>query len=101
MRIQEDLLPKAATVRWVAAHRSHLWLTAFGCGGILCFDFALELASDVVDQVRQHVVGVALEGVGDVLLRNAVPLGQALEHLAQLGLRLAHVDVQLLKPSPS
>ena len=44
--------------------------------------------------------GIALDGVGDVLLRDAVAFGQPLEHLTQLGLGFAHVGVQLLEPLP-
>ena len=58
----------------------------------------LEVPLHRVDKIRQHAVGVAVDRVVDILLRNAVACGQALENFAQLGLRLAPVGVQLFQP---
>jgi hypothetical protein len=44
----------------------------------------LEVALEAINQIEKHVVGIAVDGVGDVLLRDAVLLGQALQNLAQL-----------------
>jgi hypothetical protein len=51
-------------------------------------------------EVREHVVGITLDGVVDVLLQNTVPFGQALQDLAQLGLGRALVGVKLFQTFP-
>jgi hypothetical protein len=38
----------------------------------------LKVPLDRIDKVRKHVVGIAVDRVVDVLLRNAMPFGQAL-----------------------
>src|SRR5450631_483172 len=64
------------------------------------FAFVLEVPLHRVDEVRKHVVGITVDGVVDVLLRNAVPFGQALQDLAQFGLGRALVDTELLQAVP-
>jgi hypothetical protein len=60
----------------------------------------LEVALEAIDQIGKHVVGIAVDRVGDVFLRDAVLLGQALQDLAQLGLGLALVGLELLEMLP-
>ena len=46
------------------------------------FAFVLQVPLYRIDNVREHVVGIAVDRVVYVLLRNAVPFGQALQDLA-------------------
>jgi hypothetical protein len=55
----------------------------------------LELPLDRIDEVGEHVVGVAVDRVVDILLRNAVTFGQALQDFAKLSLGLAPIGVEL------
>ena len=39
----------------------------------------LKVPLDRIDKIREHVVGIAVDRVADVLLRNAVAFGQSLQ----------------------
>ena len=58
----------------------------------------LEIPLDRIHKIREHVVGVAVDRVVDILLGNAVPFGKALQDFAKLRLRLAPIGVELIQP---
>jgi hypothetical protein len=60
----------------------------------------LEVLLHRVDEDQEHVVGLALDGVVDVLLPYAVPFGPTLKDLAQLGLGPALIGLKLLQAVP-
>src|SRR5688500_12603876 len=53
------------------------------------------VALNAEDQVGEHVVSIAVDGVGHVLRRDVVLVGYRLQHLAQARLGLSQIGVEL------